>query len=175
MRDAFQHSLTPSFSPGGSVKDRAALFLIRNFEEKGLIGPGGTVVEGTAGNTGTYLVIFLKFFCLIRKLGIGLAHICKARGYKCVIFMPNTQSQEKINLLKALGAEVIAVPAVPYEVQHPETSERIEKQMLSHLLVGSKQLQSSSKKICRGEIKLCLDESIRQCGEQVWSFSDNGT
>jgi len=85
-------------NPGGSVKDRAALFLIRYFEENGLLSKGGTVVEGTAGNT-----------------GIGLAHICKARGYKCRIYMPNTQSQEKISLLKALGAEVVPVPAVPYE------------------------------------------------------------
>lgn len=84
-------------NPGGSVKDRAALAIIRNFEEKGLLRKGGTVVEGTAGNT-----------------GIGLAHICKARGYRCVIFMPDTQSREKVDLLRYLGAEVIQVPAVPY-------------------------------------------------------------
>lgn len=83
---------------GGSVKDRAALFLIKNAEEKGQIRPGGTVVEGTAGNT-----------------GIGLAHICNALGYKCVIYMPDTQSQEKINLLKVLGADVRPVPAVPFD------------------------------------------------------------
>nr|GAT57640.1 predicted protein [Mycena chlorophos] len=85
-------------NPGGSVKDRAALGVVRDAEEKGLLKPGGTVVEGTAGNT-----------------GIGLAHVCRARGYKCVIFMPNTQSQEKIDLLRMLGAEVHAVPAVAYE------------------------------------------------------------
>jgi len=85
-------------NPGGSVKDRAALGVIRNAEELGLLKPGGTVVEGTAGNT-----------------GIGLAHVCRARGYKCVIFMPNTQSQEKIDLLRMLGAEVYPVPAVAYE------------------------------------------------------------
>ncbi|KAJ3571763.1 hypothetical protein NP233_g3534 [Leucocoprinus birnbaumii] len=85
-------------NPGGSVKDRAALGLIRHAEEKGLIKPGGTVVEGTAGNT-----------------GIGLAHVCRARGYKCVIYMPNTQSQEKIDLLRMLGADVRPVPAVAYE------------------------------------------------------------
>ncbi|KAL6050862.1 Cysteine synthase 1, partial [Balamuthia mandrillaris] len=84
-------------NPGGSVKDRAALFIIRDAEQRGLIKPGGTIVEGTAGNT-----------------GIGLAHICKARGYKCVIYMPNTQSKEKIDLLRALGADVRAVPAVAY-------------------------------------------------------------
>lgn len=63
-------------NPGGSVKDRAALYLINDAREKGLIKEGGTIVEGTAGNT-----------------GIGLAHICNSLGYKCIIFMPNTQSQ----------------------------------------------------------------------------------
>jgi cysteine synthase len=84
-------------NPGGSVKDRAALYIIKDAEAKGLLKPGGTVVEGTAGNT-----------------GIGLAHICNARGYKCLIVIPDTQSQEKIDALKTLGAEVRTVPAVPY-------------------------------------------------------------
>ncbi|WP_293123235.1 cysteine synthase A [Microcoleus sp. bin38.metabat.b11b12b14.051] len=85
-------------NPGGSVKDRAALYIIKDAEEKGLLKPGGTVVEGTAGNT-----------------GIGLAHICNAKGYKCLIVIPDTQSQEKIDALKTLGAEVRTVPAVPYK------------------------------------------------------------
>lgn len=85
-------------NPGGSVKDRAALYIIQDAEEKGLLKPGGTVVEGTAGNT-----------------GIGLAHICNAKGYKCLIIIPETQSQEKIDLLRTLGAEVRTVPAVPYK------------------------------------------------------------
>jgi cysteine synthase A len=84
-------------NPGGSVKDRAALYIIQDAEKKGLLKPGGTVVEGTAGNT-----------------GIGLAHICNAKGYKCVIIIPDTQSQEKIDLLRTLGAEVRPVPALPY-------------------------------------------------------------
>ncbi|OKH20798.1 cysteine synthase A [Hydrococcus rivularis NIES-593] len=84
-------------NPGGSVKDRAALYIIKDAEEKGKLKPGGTVVEGTAGNT-----------------GIGLAHICNAKGYKCLIIIPDTQSQEKIDLLRTLGAEVRTVPAVPY-------------------------------------------------------------
>ncbi len=84
-------------NPGGSVKDRAAWSIIRDAEERGLLRPGGTVVEGTAGNT-----------------GIGLAHICNARGYRCLIVIPETQSQEKIDLLRLLGAEVKLVPAVPY-------------------------------------------------------------
>ncbi|MDJ0715303.1 MAG: cysteine synthase A [Prochloraceae cyanobacterium] len=85
-------------NPGGSVKDRAALYIIKEAEEKGLLKPGGTVVEGTAGNT-----------------GIGLAHICNAKGYKCLIIIPETQSQEKIDTLRTLGAEVRTVPAVPYK------------------------------------------------------------
>ena len=84
-------------NPGGSVKDRAALYIIQKAEEEGALKPGGTVVEGTAGNT-----------------GIGLAHICNAKGYKCLIIIPETQSQEKIDLLRTLGAEVRTVPAVPY-------------------------------------------------------------
>jgi cysteine synthase A len=84
-------------NPGGSVKDRAALYIIEDAEAKGLLRPGGTVVEGTAGNT-----------------GIGLAHICNAKGYKCLIIIPETQSQEKMDLLRTLGAEVRPVPAVPY-------------------------------------------------------------
>ncbi|TFK53701.1 pyridoxal phosphate-dependent enzyme, beta subunit [Heliocybe sulcata] len=85
-------------NPGGSVKDRAALGIVLDAEKRGRIKPGGTIVEGTAGNT-----------------GIGLAHVCRAKGYRCVIFMPNSQSQEKIDLLRMLGAEVYPVPAVAYE------------------------------------------------------------
>ncbi|MEB3885652.1 cysteine synthase A [Lyngbya sp. CCY1209] len=85
-------------NPGGSVKDRAALYIIEDAEKKGLLKPGGTVVEGTAGNT-----------------GIGLAHICNAKGYKCLIVIPETQSVEKMEALRTLGAEVRPVPAVPYK------------------------------------------------------------
>ncbi|RGP67504.1 cysteine synthase [Fusarium longipes] len=85
-------------NPGGSVKDRAALYVVKDAEERGLLKPGGTVVEGTAGNT-----------------GIGLAHVCRSRGYKLVIYMPNTQSQGKIDLLRLLGAEVYPVPAVAFD------------------------------------------------------------
>ncbi|XP_005109871.1 cysteine synthase 1 [Aplysia californica] len=83
---------------GGSVKDRAAYFLIREALNNGQLKPGGTVVEGTAGNT-----------------GIGLAHMCLSMGFKCVIYMPNNQSQEKIDLLKTLGADVRPVPVVPWD------------------------------------------------------------
>lgn len=85
-------------NPGGSVKDRAALYVVKDAEEKGLIRPGGTVVEGTAGNT-----------------GIGLAHVCRSKGYRLVIYMPDTQSQGKIDLLRLLGADVYPVPAVPFD------------------------------------------------------------
>lgn len=85
-------------NPGGSIKDRAAKFILDDAERKGLIQPGGTVVEGTAGNT-----------------GIGLAHVCRLRGYNCVIYMPNTQSQAKIETLRLLGAEVHPVPAVAFD------------------------------------------------------------
>ncbi|HZC82038.1 MAG TPA: cysteine synthase A, partial [Nitrospiraceae bacterium] len=84
-------------NPGGSVKDRAALGIIEDAEARGLLRPGGTIIEGTAGNT-----------------GIGLTVIGHARGYHSVIVIPETQSQEKIHLLRALGAEVLPVPEKPY-------------------------------------------------------------
>jgi cysteine synthase A len=84
-------------NPGGSVKDRAALGMIQDAENKGLLKPGGTIVEGTAGNT-----------------GIGLTTVGLAKGYRTVIVIPETQSVEKIELLRALSAEVIPVPEKPY-------------------------------------------------------------
>jgi cysteine synthase len=84
-------------NPGGSVKDRAAKFIVLDAEARGALKPGGTVVEGTAGNT-----------------GIGLAHVCHARGYSLILLMPDNQSPEKYQLLEALGAEVRKVPVVPY-------------------------------------------------------------
>ncbi|CDN47614.1 cysteine synthase A [Neorhizobium galegae] len=85
-------------NPGQSVKDRAALYIIRDAEKKGLLRPGGVIVEGTAGNT-----------------GIGLTLVAKALGYRTVIVIPETQSQEKKDALKLLGAELVEVPAVPYK------------------------------------------------------------
>lgn len=84
-------------NPGQSVKDRAAVAIIRDAERKGLLKPGGVIVEGTAGNT-----------------GIGLTLVAKALGYRTVIVIPETQSQEKKDALKLLGAELVEVPAVPY-------------------------------------------------------------
>ncbi len=85
-------------NPGSSVKDRAALFIVRDAEEKGLLKPGGVIVEGTAGNT-----------------GIGLALVGNARGYRTVIVIPDTQSQEKKDMLRLCGADLREVPAVPYK------------------------------------------------------------
>lgn len=101
-------------NPGGSVKDRAALFIIRDAEERGAIQPGGLIVEGTAGNT-----------------GIGLALVGNARGYRTLIVIPETQSQEKLDMLRLCGAELMLVPAVPYK--NPENyvhvSERVAREM----------------------------------------------
>src|SRR6202044_3917687 len=84
-------------NPGGSVKDRAALAIVRDAEAKGRLKPGGVIVEGTAGNT-----------------GIGLALVGNALGYRTVIVMPETQSQEKKDFLRLIGAELRLVPAVPH-------------------------------------------------------------
>src|ERR1700744_447219 len=84
-------------NPGGSVKDRAALAIVRDAEARGALRPGGTIVEGTAGNT-----------------GIGLALVGNALGYRTVIVMPETQSQEKKDMIRLVGAELRLVPAVPY-------------------------------------------------------------
>jgi cysteine synthase A len=84
-------------NPGGSVKDRAGLAIIMDAEQKGLLAPGGTIVEGTAGNT-----------------GIGLTLVGNARGYRTVIVMPETQSREKIDFLRMIGADLRLVPAKPY-------------------------------------------------------------
>src|SRR5262249_61688095 len=85
-------------NPGGSVKDRAALFIVRDAEARGQLQPGGVIVEGTAGNT-----------------GIGLALVADALGYRTVIVMPETQSQEKRDMLRLCRAELRLVPAVPYK------------------------------------------------------------
>jgi cysteine synthase A len=85
-------------NPGGSVKDRAALYIVLDAEQRGELRPGGVIVEGTAGNT-----------------GIGLALVANARGYRTIIVIPDTQSQEKKDMLRLCGAELREVPAVPYK------------------------------------------------------------
>src|SRR5678816_709998 len=100
-------------NPGGSVKDRPGRQMILEAEKRGELRPGGLVVEGTAGNT-----------------GIGLALVANARGYRTLIVIPNTQSQEKKDMLRLCGAELVEVPAVPYanpdNYQH--VSERVAKE-----------------------------------------------
>src|SRR5689334_25302385 len=100
-------------NPGGSVKDRAGLYLILDAEQRGVLKPGGTLVEGTAGNT-----------------GIGLALVGNARGYKTVIVIPETQSREKKDMLRLCGAELREVPAVPYKDpnNYVHVSERVAKE-----------------------------------------------
>ena len=101
-------------NPGSSVKDRAALFIITDAEDRGVLKPGGVVVEGTAGNT-----------------GIGLALVGNARGYRTVIVIPDTQSQEKMDFLRLIGAEVREVPAVPYKDpnNYVHVSERLAEEL----------------------------------------------
>ncbi len=101
-------------NPGGSVKDRAARAIIADAERRGELPPGGTVVEGTAGNT-----------------GIGLAHVCNAKGYRCVIVMPDNQAPEKYRLLEMLGAEVHKVPTVPYS--NPNQYQKISQRLAASL------------------------------------------
>ncbi|MEM1374848.1 MAG: cysteine synthase A [Pseudomonadota bacterium] len=101
-------------NPGQSVKDRAALYIIRDALAKGTLKPGGTIVEGTAGNT-----------------GIGLALVGAAMGFKCVIVIPETQSQEKKDMLRLAGAELVEVPAAPYRNpnNYVRYSERLAKKL----------------------------------------------
>ena len=101
-------------NPGQSVKDRAALFIVRDAERRGLLKPGGTIVEGTAGNT-----------------GIGLALVGNALGYKTVIVIPETQSAEKKDTLRLMGATLVEVPAVPY--RNPNNYVKYSQRLAAHL------------------------------------------
>lgn len=132
-------------NPGGSVKDRAALAIITEAERRGALRPGGTVVEGTAGNT-----------------GIGLAHICNARGYRCVIVIPETQSREKIDLLRALGAEVHTVPAVPYK--DPGNYQKVAGRMAEELdnAIWANQFDNTDNRLGH----------YRTTGPEIWEQTD---
>ncbi len=101
-------------NPGGSVKDRAALAIVEAAEADGSLRPGGTIVEGTAGNT-----------------GIGLAHVANAKGYRTVIVIPETQSQEKKDALVQAGARLVQVPALPYK--NPNNYIRLSERLAAHL------------------------------------------
>src|SRR3954462_4466099 len=134
-------------NPGGSVKDRAARAIIDDAERSGRLKPGGTVVEGTAGNT-----------------GIGLAHVCNERGYRCVIVMPDNQSAEKYKLLEMLGAEVHKVPTVPYA--NPNQYQKVAGRLADSLsnAIWSNQFDNTPNR----------DAHFNTTGPEIWAQT-NGT
>jgi cysteine synthase len=129
-------------NPGGSVKDRAASAIVADAEQRGSLGPGGTVVEGTAGNT-----------------GIGLAHVCNARGYRCVIVMPDNQSPEKYRVLEMLGAELHKVPAVPYS--NPNHYQKVAQRLAASLpnAIWSNQFDNTANRATH----------LHTTGPEIWS------
>ena len=132
-------------NPGGSVKDRAALAIINDAERSGRLRPGGTVVEGTAGNT-----------------GIGLAHVCNARGYRCVIVMPDNQSSEKFQMIETLGAEVLRVKTVPYS--DPNHYQKIAGRLARELpdAIWSNQFDNTANR----------DTHERTTGPEIWEQTE---
>src|ERR1700676_1980311 len=128
-------------NPGGSVKDRAAKWIVLDAERRGLLKPGGTVVEGTAGNT-----------------GIGLAHVCNARGYRCVIVMPDNQSPEKYRLLEMLGAQVHQVPVVPYS--NPNQYQKVAQRLAASLpnAIWSNQFDNTANR----------EAHVQTTGPEIW-------
>ena len=137
-------------NPGGSVKDRAALAIIQDAEQRGLLRPGGVVVEGTAGNT-----------------GIGLALVGNARAYRTVIVIPETQSREKKDFLRLIGAEVREVPAVPYK--NPENYVHVSRRLAEELArsvpegaIWANQFDNTANR----------DGHYRTTGPEIWRQSD---
>ncbi len=128
-------------NPGGSVKDRAAKWIIQDAERRGVLKPGGTVVEGTAGNT-----------------GIGIAHVCNARGYRCVIVMPDNQAAEKYQIIEALGAELRKVPAVPYS--NPNQYQKVAARLAAELpnAVWANQFDNTANR----------DAHFESTGPEIW-------
>ena len=120
-------------NPGGSVKDRAAKAIVLDAEKQGVLKPGGLIVEGTAGNT-----------------GIGLALVGNSRGYRTLIVIPETQSQEKKDMLRLSGAELKEVPAVPY--RDPQNYIKISGRL-------AEELNQNDPKGCH------LGKPVRQCGQ----------
>ncbi len=139
-------------NPGGSVKDRAALEIIEDAERRGLLQPGGIIVEGTAGNT-----------------GIGLAVVGAARGYKTIIVMPETQSREKQDTLRALGAELVLVPAAAYSnpAHYVHTSRRIAEETPG--AVWANQFDNVANRMAH--IKTTAPEIWAQTGGRVDGFT----
>lgn len=143
-------------NPGQSVKDRAGLFIIRDAERRGLLKTGGTIVEGTAGNT-----------------GIGLTLVAKALGYNTVIVIPETQSQEKKDALRMMGAELIEVPAVPYK--NPNNYVRLSGRLAAQLAqterggaVWANQFDNLANR--EGHIRTTAQEIWSQTGGKVDGF-----
>ena len=137
-------------NPGGSIKDRTALGIIRDAEEKGLLEPGGTIVEGTAGNT-----------------GIGLTLLANALGYKSVVVMPQTQSKEKIEVLDLYGADLRLVPATTYDDagHYIHTAERLTAEMKKrseHGAVWARQFDNLAN----------MDVHYRTTGAEIWDQTD---
>lgn len=137
-------------NPGQSIKDRAALFIIRDAERRGLLQPGGRIVEGTAGNT-----------------GIGLTLVAKALGYRTTIVIPETQSQEKKDALRLLGAELIEVPAVPY--RNPNNYVRLSGRLAEQLAktdpngaIWANQFDNTANR----------DGHYRTTGPEIWKQTD---
>ncbi|ODT07961.1 MAG: cysteine synthase A [Mesorhizobium sp. SCN 65-20] len=143
-------------NPGQSVKDRAGLFIIRDAEQRGLLRPGGVIVEGTAGNT-----------------GIGLTLVAKALGYRTVIVIPDTQSQEKKDALRLLGAELIEVPAVPYKNpnNYVKVSGRLAEQLAKsdpNGAIWANQFDNVANR--DGHIRTTAEEIWQQTGGKVDGF-----
>jgi cysteine synthase len=132
-------------NPGGSVKDRAAKWIVLDAERRGVLQPGGTVVEGTAGNT-----------------GIGIAHMCNARGYRCVIVMPDNQAAEKYQIIEALGAELRKVPAVPYS--NPNQYQKVAQRVAQELpgAVWANQFDNTANR----------DAHYESTGPEIWADTD---
>jgi len=129
-------------NPGGSVKDRAARAIIAAAERRGQLPPRGIVVEGTAGNT-----------------GIGLAHVCNERGYRCVIVMPDNQAPEKYRILEMLGAEVHKVPTVPYS--NPNQYQKVAQRLAASLpnAIWSNQFDNTANR----------EAHVQTTGPEIWN------
>src|SRR3979411_1688862 len=132
-------------NPGGSVKDPAASAIVLEAERRGELSPGGTVVEGTAGNT-----------------GIGLAHVCNARGYRCVIVMPDNQAAEKYQIIEALGAQLRKVPAVPYS--NPNQYQKVAGRLAEELpdAIWANQFDNTANR----------DAHFESTGPEIWRDTD---
>ena len=131
-------------NPGGSVKDRAGLYIILDAEKRGLLKPGGLIVEGTAGNT-----------------GIGLALVGNARGYRTLIVIPETQSREKKDMLRLCGAELREVPAVPYK--NPENYVHVSERLAKELgAFWANQWDNTAN----------MDGHYRSTGPEIWAQTD---